>query len=186
VRDPLGTVTALLKMLRIRSSHGKKGFFELWRERQCQLYRSGFTLPDILASLPVFTTTSAYSETARMSIKSGDHALLKERYQKIFLREWERQKKRLCSDWNIAGWKAAIYNGSAERRGIEKFSEAGRGGLRILFYDEDGEERSSLWMRGSGTEPVFRVLADVEGSNRPLHDRLLEWHRAMLNEADSA
>jgi phosphoglucomutase len=121
-----------------------------------------------------------------MSIKSGDHALLKERYQKIFLREWEKQKKRLRSDWNIAGWKAAIYNGGVERRGIEKFGEAGRGGLRILFYDEGGRERSSLWMRGSGTEPVFRVLADVEGSNRPLHDRLLEWHRAMLNEADSA
>jgi phosphomannomutase len=47
-------------------------------------------------------------------------------------------------------------------------------------------ERASLWMRGSGTEPVFRVMADVEGLNTALHDRLLGWHRAMLNEADSA
>jgi phosphoglucomutase len=186
VRDPLGTVTALLKMLRVRSGPGKKGFFELWRDRIGEPYSPDFTLPDVLASLPAFTTTSAYSEAARMSITCADHALLKGRYQKIFLREWERQKKRFRSEWNIAGWEAAVYNGSAERRGVENFREAGRGGLRVFFYDEGGAERASLWMRGSGTEPVFRVMADVEGLNTALHDRLLGWHRAMLNEADSA
>jgi phosphomannomutase len=40
-------------------------------------------------------------------------------------------------------------------------------------------------MRGSGTEPVFRIMADVEGANLHLHDSLLEWHRAMLTEADN-
>jgi phosphoglucomutase len=185
VRDPLGTVTALLKILRVRSGLEKKGFFELWSERIGKPCQSGFTLSDVLASLPRFTTTSAYSETARMSIACADHALLKDRYQKIFLHEWEKQKKRFRSEWNITGWEAAVYSGCVERRGIENFGEAGRGGLRILFYDEAGAERASLWMRGSGTEPVFRVMADVEGQNTLLHDWLLEWHRAMLNEADS-
>jgi phosphoglucomutase len=186
VRDPLGTVTAILKMLRIRSGQGKKGFFELWRGKTGKPYRSGFTLPDILESLPVFTTTNAYSEPARMSITRADHALLKDRYQKIFLREWEKRQKHLRAELNIAGWEAAVYNGGVERRGVEKFDEAGRGGLRIMFYDDGGAERASLWMRGSGTEPVFRVMADVEGANGPFHDELLEWHRAMLAEADSA
>jgi phosphoglucomutase len=186
VRDPLGTVTALLKMLRVRSRPEKKGFFELWLERTGKPYSPVFTLPDVLASLPVFTTTSAYSETARMSITCADHALLKDRYQNIFLRDWEKQKNYFRSEWQITGWEAAVYNGCVERRCIEKFGEAERGGLRIFFYDESGTERASLWMRGSGTEPVFRVMADVEGANKPFHDRLLEWHRAMLNEADSA
>jgi phosphoglucomutase len=187
-RDPLGTVTALLKMLRIRSRPGKKGFFELWLERNGseERYRDDFTLSDALASLPVFTTTAAYSENARMQISSGDHARLKERYQTIFLLEWEKQKKRLGDKWNIRGWNAAVYNGGVERSGVKNFGEAGRGGLRVLFYGEDGAERASLWMRGSGTEPVFRVMADIEGSNSALHDELLEWHRSMLHEADSA
>jgi phosphoglucomutase len=40
-------------------------------------------------------------------------------------------------------------------------------------------------MRGSGTEPVFRLMADVAGADRRAERELLEWQRAMISEADS-
>jgi phosphoglucomutase len=101
VRDPLQTVVALLKLLRLRSTPEKKGFFELWLEKSNQEtpLPKDFTLSDIIASLPVFTTTSAYSEEARLQINVHDHARLKERYQKIFLRGWKKQKNSLLYEW---------------------------------------------------------------------------------------
>jgi phosphoglucomutase len=39
-------------------------------------------------------------------------------------------------------------------------------------------------MRGSGTEPVFRVMADVAGANVGFERELLEWQRDMVTEAD--
>jgi phosphoglucomutase len=51
--------------------------------------------------------------------------------------------------------------------------------------------RAFLWMRGSGTEPVFRVLVDVDAGAcgsyevaRKLHEYLLAWHRQMVRTAD--
>jgi phosphoglucomutase len=187
VRDPLQTVIALVKLLRIRSRAGKKGFFELWCERngRKKRYSDDFTLSGIIASLPAFTTTSAYSEEARLQTVPINHATLKKRYQKVFAREWEKQKSRLHDEWGITGWEACTYNGGKERCCVKKFSIAGRGGLRIVFKNESGSDCASLWMRGSGTEPVFRVMADVEGANPVLHDQLLTWHRGMVLECQS-
>ncbi|MDR1363239.1 MAG: phosphatidylglycerol lysyltransferase [Spirochaetaceae bacterium] len=185
VRDPLQTIMALLKLLRIRSNPGKKGFFELWRDRRGveTPYSNNFTLSDVIESLPLFTTTSAYSDDARLKIASAGNEELKERYQKIFLREWREKKEVFFNEWGICEWEAAAYNGSEERRGIKNFGEAGRGGLRIYFSNKNHIEFASLWMRGSGTEPVFRVMADVEGMNPHIEKEFLAWHRGMVQEA---
>jgi phosphoglucomutase len=185
VRDPLQTITALLKLLRVRSRTGKKGFFELWRDRSgiAPPYSNDFTLSDVIASLPAFTTTSAYSAEARLQITNAGIDGLKERYQEIFLREWSEKKELFQRDWGVYAWDAAAYNGSAEQRGIVNFGDAGRGGLRICFFDKNAMTRASIWMRGSGTEPVFRVMADVEGANTDMERRLLAWHRGMVLEA---
>lgn len=39
-------------------------------------------------------------------------------------------------------------------------------------------------MRGSGTEPVFRILCDVKGNNPQLEAELLEWETSMLQSVD--
>jgi phosphoglucomutase len=39
-------------------------------------------------------------------------------------------------------------------------------------------------MRGSGTEPVFRVLCDVRGDKPEQEEKLLEWETKMLLKAD--
>ena len=43
-----------------------------------------------------------------------------------------------------------------------------------------------MWMRGSGTEPVFRILCDVKGDAQAEERMLIEWETKMLKEADKA
>jgi len=188
VRDPLATVFALLKLLTIRSDTEKCGLFELW----CDLagvpeaYHPEFSLSDIIATLPSFATTSAYENEAILKLKSNDQTLLKECYAGIFLADWKEREEDLRSRLGLASWEAIAYNGLDERRGIKNFGESGKGGLKILFADQAGHPRAYIWMRGSGTEPVMRIMADVTGPDRHTERELLAWQRSMVERADAA
>ncbi|MDR2111323.1 MAG: phosphatidylglycerol lysyltransferase [Spirochaetaceae bacterium] len=187
VRDPIDTLLAMIKLLTVRSEGDRKGFFELWCDLsdQAETYRPDFSLSDVIASLPAFVTTGAYTPEAMLQVKTADHGLLKDRYQRIFLREWEERKERLKARYGISGWEAVAYRGMEEKRGLTHFSGAGRGGLKIIFTNEGCRQIASLWMRGSGTEPVFRVMADAEGPDKRLERDLIEWQRRMVREADN-
>jgi phosphoglucomutase len=194
VRDPINTVSAILKLLAIRGgkSEDNRGLFEIWcgRSNQAEIYRNDFTLSDIIAALPAFATTGAATNDAMLWIKTVDHGILKERYQKIFLRDWEKKRRELLEKYGISGWEAIAYNGMNENHSIGSFSEAGRGGLKIeftgtsKFNGKDGEKTAFIWMRGSGTEPVFRIMADAECTEA--ERELIEWQRQMVLEADAA
>ncbi|MCL2277623.1 MAG: phosphatidylglycerol lysyltransferase [Treponema sp.] len=186
VRDPVNTVLAIAKLLTVRSINGKKGFFEIWCELsgQAEKYRNNFSISDIIASLPEFISTPSYNKDAIMRVKEKDHGLLKNRYQKIFLEEWDKQKDHLKTRFGIFGWEAVSYNGTNEKRGLTRFSDAGRGGLKIIFVDNKMKEIAYIWMRGSATEPVFRVMADVEGKDIAFERYLLDWQRQMIMKAD--
>ena len=193
VRDPIDTLGAILKLLSIRGDnqsgdYASMGLFEIWRRfsGQTGTCPENFTLADIIASLPVFFTTGAYTDDALLKVKTADHGLLKDNYQKIFLREWEEKKGMLKEEYGISGWEVIANNGLVERRGISRFGEAGKGGLKIQFSGED--ITAFIWMRGSGTEPVFRVMADApdtNGKGRRLERMLIEWQRGMVMEADN-
>jgi phosphoglucomutase len=189
VRDPINTVLAIVKLLTLRSAGGKPGLFEIWCQRSGQMskYREDFSLADIIASLPPFVTTPAYSKDAVLRIKTADHAALKNRYKEVFLREWEERKAELKTRFGICGWEAIAYNGLEERRKLERFGDAGKGGLKVLFFNGEGRETAYIWMRGSATEPVFRIMADVESKEQKwaeLERYLLEWQQKMIMEAD--
>jgi phosphoglucomutase len=191
VRDPIDTLGAIIKLLAIRDGgEAGRGLFEIWCGRSDHAYRDDFALSDIIASLPAFVTTGAYTGDAVLRVKAADHSVLKERYQGIFLREWEEKKQTLNERFGITGWEAAAYNGTEEKRNIARFGDAGRGGLKIEFH-RGAESCACIWMRGSGTEPVFRVMADASdsklaGSARALERTLIEWQRKMVQEADNA
>jgi len=187
VRDPISTVLAVAKMLSISSMNDKSGFFEIWLRlsNQTEKYREDFTLADIIASLPPFVTTPVYNKDALLQIKTKDHAALKDRYREVFLREWEGQKEQLKQRFGICSWEAIAYNGTAQKRNLTRFGEAGRGGLKILFSNGEGTETAFIWMRGSATEPVFRIMADAEGSDSEVERFLLDWQRKMIMEADN-
>jgi len=186
VRDPLHTVLAIAKLLSLRTAGSKPGLFELWcnASGQAGRYRADYDLADIIASLPPFITTGAYSPEAALRVTSADHGALKSRYQTIFLREWEERKNELKTKYGIYDWDAAAYNGLEEQKGITDFGAAGKGGLKLCFYDAGGKAIAAIWMRGSATEPVFRVIADAEGTDRRVERDLIEWQRRMTTEAD--
>ncbi|MDR2181638.1 MAG: phosphatidylglycerol lysyltransferase [Treponema sp.] len=185
VRDPAATVFAIIKLLTVTGGGAaKRGFFDLWRERAGLTARGEtVTLPDIIASLPRFYTTGVATSEAKCGVVTGDHALLKRRYQTVFASQWEARREELRARWNIGGWEGRACIGTEEHRRLTDFSRAGTGGLKIVFFDKDGIEAAFIWMRGSKTEPVFRIMADAADSAE-LERYLIAWQAEMVFAAD--
>jgi phosphoglucomutase len=186
VRDPIATVMALVKLFSIRSNETQKGFFEIWCEKSGQLdkYKQDFSFSDIIETLPPFVTTNAYSPEAVLIIKATNHSILKKHYQEVFEKEWQNKKHEFKHKYNITGFFVSGFNGTEERCPIVNWEESGRGGLKITFYNGNNTNVAAIWMRGSGTEPVFRIMADVDGNNLQFERALIEWQREMVLEAD--
>lgn len=186
VRDPLNTMCALIKLMTIRDSGNTIGLFHRWctLSGQENRYHEDFTFADVRASLPEFTTTSVFESYAQLHITTEDHAVLKSRFQDVFIREWNTDRARIRTDWGFAGWKAIAYNGTVASDCSDNFAKSAKGGLKILFTDTDDNPVGCIWMRGSGTEPVFRILADIQGNDRTREERLRSWLTSMVLEAD--
>ncbi|GMO49371.1 MAG: phosphoglucomutase [Termitinemataceae bacterium] len=179
VRDPIDTVMSIVKLLTLRSSENKKGLFEIWCEQsgQKRKYKNDFTLADIISTMPSFFTTGTYSEDAVLKISIKDHAEFKRAYQIIFVKEWEEKKDILKKSFGITDWEACAYNGTEERENIADFGIAGKGGLKIYFLCGDFYT-AAIWMRGSATEPVFRIMADAADAD--LERILIKWQKDMV------
>ncbi|HTX72230.1 MAG TPA: phosphatidylglycerol lysyltransferase [Rectinemataceae bacterium] len=189
VRDPLATLGALLKLLLLRDGfEGGEGLFRIWMRLSGRLseYRADFGLGDVLRSLPEYRTTSVFESRALMRLRERDPAALKSRYGAIFRSEWESRRAELASRFGVVSWEALASSGQREFSVGTEFGEAGSGGLRIVLLDESGRPRAFLWMRGSGTEPVLRMMADVEGGREEDEAYLLGWQEGMLRSADLA
>ena len=172
VRDPLNTVFALVKLL---------------------VYGGYSSITDAVENLPAFTSTSAYEPEAKMQIGSISHAGLKANYERIFPAAFENRKKQLKDNYGITGWYEINYEGTEARKGIGAEYRSGeeKGGLKIMLTGETSDasgrpvlkDLAFLWMRGSGTEPVFRVMTDIEGDNRDGMLELLNWQRELVAQA---
>ncbi len=191
VRDPLNTIFALIKLLVIRDSvdengSHEKGLFHLWcsLSGQEEKYHDDFTLLDVISSLPSYTTTGVAEDRAVLHINTTDHAKLKSNFQKIFESQWKIQKDTLYQKYGICSYIAVATNGTKEIKNITDYSVSKKGGLKIIFYDENENPLAFIWMRGSGTEPVFRVMCDVKGRNSQMERKLLEWETKMILKAD--
>ncbi len=178
VRDPLNTVFAIIKLLSLEE------LYMDWCAKNGIFFNPGFTLTEILESLPRYTTTGVSEERAILHISTRDHALLKSRFQNVFTNEWNSKKDGLFEKYGILFWEAVLTNGTKEKRKAADFSESKNGGLKIIFYDSSDSAVAFIWLRGSGTEPVFRVMCDVKGENAEMEKELLEWERNMLLVSD--
>ena len=178
VRDPLNTVCAILSLLDPQS-----GKFQTWLQKNGQKQNAGdFSLEDIIESLPAYTTTGVSEERAKLAIKIREHAALKKNFQKEFAAWFDSHKSELAHN-GIVSWKCVSTNGIIETKDVTDFASSGQGGLKIVFFDSEGESAAFMWMRGSGTENVFRILCDVKGSQSALESTLLNAERALLLNA---
>ncbi len=180
VRDPLNTIFAIIKLLTFREN----GLFEIWCKKAGIEYKKDFTLTDVLESLPKYTTTGVSEKRAVLHIKTTNHEELKRKFQKIFEKQWNENKEELKKKFNICSWQAIITNGTKETKNVSDFSLSKKGGLKILFKDSNENPVAFIWMRGSGTEPVFRIMCDVKGQKPQVEKDLLAWETKMLLEAD--
>lgn len=179
VRDPLNTVMALIKLLALKDA------YKLWTSARGIPFKSGYSLDDILDSLPNYTTTGVSEKRAILKIKTSDHAVLKKNFQKVFEDSFKKDSEGLLKKYGIVSWKASLTNGTKEKLGAKDFSKSKKGGLKILFYEKNSKKPSSfIWMRGSGTEPVFRIMCDVKGNDTKKEKDLLAWETKMLAQAD--
>ena len=179
VRDPLNTIFAIIKLLTLR----EEGLFKLWCDKRKIDYNPDFTITDILKSLPEYVTTGVSDERALLKIKTEDHAKLKANFQKIFESQWE-QKCKDFKKYKVKSYEAVITNGTVEQTDVKDFSLSNKGGLKIILKDASNKPVAFLWMRGSGTERVFRILCDVKGNKPEFEQKLCEWLSSMLLEAD--
>ena len=187
VRDPMSTITALLKLLCLPAQPGRDAPFADWCAR---IGRSngacdGFGIGDILAALPPFTTTPTSAKEARITIKCSNQGVLKDKWEEIFAREWLLNSQKLQKAYGFCDWIERNNEGTMSRIGVgSKMRSTRSGGLKVVFYNQDGRDAGFLWMRNSGTEALFRVIAEIRGHNPEAEKALLAWHRGMVVEAD--
>ena len=202
VRDPLATVFSILKLLYLSPSKSPHWIppaspvsippfaspFQLWCEAAGvpERYSPFPELSSILATLPAFTTLPVSAKEAVFPLRCTNLPRLKATYEQVFWRDWQSRKEYLREHLGIESWEEINYEGLEERHGTgPSFRRGGeKGGLKILFKDSEGKGKAFLWMRKSGTEPVFRILVDFEGPDRESFTYLLSWHRSILQEAD--
>ena len=186
VRDPINTIFAFIKLLTIKDTPEGKGLFHIW----CQLsgqedkYKDDFTLSDVLETLPVYTTTGVSESRAILKISTMDHSKLKANFQKVFENSFKNGADGLLQKYGISSYKCVLTNGTTEKVDAKDFSESGKGGLKIQLFEDSEKPAAFIWMRGSGTEPVFRIMCDVKGNNPDKEKDLLAWETKMLLEAD--
>lgn len=186
VRDPINTIFAFIKLLTIKDTPEDKGLFHIW----CQLsgqedkYKDDFTLSDVLETLPVYTTTGVSESRAILKISTMDHAKLKGNFQKVFENSFKNGADGLLKKYGISSYKCILTNATTEKVDAKDFSESGKGGLKIQLFENSDKPSAFIWMRGSGTEPVFRIMCDVKGNNPDKEKDLLAWETKMLFEAD--
>jgi phosphoglucomutase len=184
VRDPLATVSAVLKLLCIRGERGAaSGPFHLWCLRSGAAFDPDFTLRGVLATLPRYATTGVSEERAKLRIAAEDPAALKAAFQREFEAYWAAEREALRRDFGFASYAALATNGTKETPCGADYAASGSGGLKIRFCGEDGEARAFMWMRGSGTEAVFRVLCDAKGDDGRAERALLGIERKLLQKA---
>ena len=178
VRDPLNTLLSLVKLLRNRD------IAKLWFRANGKDVPHPVTLEKIIESMPIYTTTGAFSKDGKMQIHH-DHAVLKNRYEVLLQADWI-EKQEMFKELDIHAYTVFQSEGTST---VEGMGEAFRtppftGGYKVALKDKDGIVTDFLWMRGSKTEPVYRVMVDSKGDDMSRHDRLLAWHRSLIARAD--
>jgi phosphoglucomutase len=187
VRDPLNTVTAMLKLLYLRDQGTVPGPFKLWLQHtgRADAYRDNFGMADIIASLPPYASTSVFEARAALRVRARDQGALKKSYGRLFREAWPELAKELEPELGILSWRVMASLGKEEKPLEGEFDQSGTGGIKILLENQDGAVIAFLWMRGSGTEPVFRIMADVRGGNPAMEEHLLQWHTTLVRQADT-
>ena len=178
VRDPMNTLFALLKFFLVK--YDGLSLFNHWLKARNEKVCEHFSFSDIVASLPCYSTTPVASERAILRCKIEDYKAFRTAFQKVFLSEWQGMCEDLKKSYGILSYRAFGYVGKETVELTDDFSLTDRGGFKIIFYGENDERKAFIWMRASGTEPVFRIMADVKDAGEDDEIAFVEWEKKMI------
>ncbi len=176
VRDPMNSIMSIAKLYSV------EGLYSLLMSKLGGDTNGSVSLRKLIAAIPKYATTPAFSKDAVLRIKCPNFDDLKLEYERLFLSEVSEYMKD-----GITSYEIRQYEGSDEKIGIgEEFRTLpSQGGYKVILSGDDGF-KAALWFSKSRTEPVMRVMADVKGDNWALHDKLLMWQRSLVERADKA
>ncbi|MBF0197418.1 MAG: hypothetical protein HQL32_06890 [Planctomycetes bacterium] len=182
VRDPLMTLFALLRFLYLeipgQGMSGAEYFLKSVgkEERAAQ----STILERVIDAFPTWQSTDAFDDDALMPVPAIEHEVLKTNYETAFVNHWN-QNSELWHSWGVSRYEFMSYEGVQNIPGPGGRPAPGKGGLAVLLYNQNDEGLGYVWMRGSGTEPVFRVLVDWCGAQEA-YPQLLQFHRTLIAE----
>jgi len=152
---------------------------------QVQLGVSGLdpckALEKVYLGLDPWFTTDAFESEALMPVPRMDHETLKQRYEALVLEHFEKEDE-FWAEKGVAEMSIVSNEGIWNIPGPGGRPVGSKGGLQIFLQDESGLDKGFMWMRGSGTEPVFRIMVDW-GGTREEYGELLELHRSLIEKA---
>ncbi|THB65520.1 MAG: hypothetical protein D6B26_03750, partial [Spirochaetaceae bacterium] len=187
IRDPINTIVSLCKFIRLPAEENQASPWQIWLNLCGLPLDTPASLEQALETLPVFQTTGAYEERAVRKNTCPNHAALKSAYEKLFEQFWQTRKMELKSRFNVHSFKWINTEGTVVRHGIGPQNRSGdeSGGMTIQLLNDMGKPIGFFWMRGSKTEPVFRLMVDIKSDN-PEDERILfDYHRNLLDQADT-
>jgi len=133
--------------------------------------------------LPPACTTGTGDPEAVIDIGEVSHAGLKAAYERLLPDAWKELPLEVTEDLSVTAYRIVNHEGREERPGAGNRTGDHSGGFTVRLLQRSGQAVGFVWMRGSRTEPVFRVLADVKGDKPQLERSLLRWHRALIRKA---
>lgn len=176
VRDPLATVLAMVRC------HADALWSE-WNERTGSDARS---LVELVDALPAWCSLATDDARARLPVPELPHSTIKARWEAAIVPALASLEREISAAWGALTYRFANYEGTRVRHGAGNRTGDERGGLALIGRSAAGSDVLRLWMRGSGTEPLFRILVDCEGAGAAIFDRLVDLHRRTTVEAATA
>ncbi len=145
----------------------------------------------LYSRLPVWHTTPVTAPEARIEVGAIAHADLKSRVENLLPNGLDAAIQLLEPVAAASHWEIRNFEGTACRIGAGERDPSGdaTGGFAVWFYDEYRRPFAFTWMRGSRTEPLFRVISDVRGIPRDpaksgaVLESLHSWFRSMIRTA---
>ena len=181
VRDPLMTLLSLLKFMALPIKDGSQltSAEELLGSSAPE--EPTQRLEAVLKTFPFWTSTDAFEGDALMPVPQIEHDVLKTQYEALLQKHFAEEEE-FWTNMGVHGISFVSNEGTVNISGPGGRPQPAKGGLQLFLLSESGERLGFLWMRGSGTEPVFRVMVDWSGSTED-YETLLACHRQWITES---
>ncbi|AFI30789.1 phosphoglucomutase [Borrelia crocidurae] len=175
VRDPLATVFSIIKLLKI------KNLYKIWCTLSQNSYNEYYNLDDILKTINFYSNVEVSSKEAILKIRVQNQETLKTNYEKLLKTEFNKNNT-IINQLQINNYEILNYEGITQTTTRTRDAS---GGLKVLLKNDKHEIIGSLWMRGSKTEPIFRVLSEVKSEYHNLLYDILDFHKNLIKTANS-